>query len=224
MFVLGITGGIGTGKSVVASICRAAGIQVIDADAIAHELTDRASDTTARIAEVLGADLIDENGALIRKKMADLAFTNKRALDALSAIVHEDVVISVDSRIEEARLKKVKAVVLDAPIPVERGFVDNADQIWAITADDDIRLDRLRKRGMSDADALRRMRVQMSPEQYGKIAHFVIVNNGTYLELEKEVHKLLRQEFGLRGIPLPGIPESADDRSTDNQTLNRKMM
>ena len=77
---------------------------------------------------------------------------------------------------------------------------------------------------MSDADALRRMRVQMSPEQYGKIAHFVIVNNGTYLELEKEVHKLLRQEFGLRGIPLPGIPESADDRSTDNQTLNRKMM
>ena len=211
MFVLGITGGIGTGKSVVASICRAAGIQVIDADAIAHELTDRASDTTARIAEVLGSDLVNENGALLRSKMADLAFTNKRALDALSAIVHEDVVAAVDTRLKEAEKKKVKAVVLDAPIPVERGFIDHADQIWAITANENVRLERLRKRGMSDADALRRMRVQMSPEQYRKIAHFEIENNGTLLELEEKVHKLLRQEFGLRGIPLPGIPDSSAD-------------
>ncbi|HHX19052.1 MAG TPA: dephospho-CoA kinase [Clostridiaceae bacterium] len=211
MFVLGITGGIGTGKSVVASICRAAGIQVIDADDIAHELTDRASNTTARIAEVLGSDLIDDSGALLRGKMADLAFTNKRALDALSAIVHEDVVAAVDTRLKEAEKKKVKAVVLDAPIPVERGFIDHADQIWAITANENVRLERLRKRGMSDADALRRMRVQMSPEQYRKIAHFEIENNGTLLELEEKVHKLLRQEFGLRGIPLPGIPDSSAD-------------
>jgi dephospho-CoA kinase len=55
------------------------------------------------------------------------------------------------------------------------------------------------------------MRVQMSPEQYRKIAHFEIENNGTLLELEEEVHKLLRQEFGLRGIPLPGIPDSSAD-------------
>ncbi|HHW93233.1 MAG TPA: dephospho-CoA kinase [Clostridiaceae bacterium] len=209
MFVLGITGGIGTGKSVVASICRAAGIQVLDADAIAHELTDRASDTTARIADVLGADLIDENGALIRDKMADLAFTDKRALDTLSAIVHEAVIATVDSRLEEAEKKKAKAIVLDAPIPVKRGFIDHADQIWVITSNDDIRLERLRRRGMSDSDALRRIRVQMSPEQYRKIADFEIVNNGTLLELEEKVHRLLRQEFGLRGIPLPGLPKGA---------------
>ncbi len=209
MFVLGITGGIGTGKSVVASICRAAGISVIDADAIAHELTDRASDTTARIAEILGSDMIDENGALMREKMADLAFKDKKALDILSAIVHEDVIRAVDDLLEDAEKRKIKAVVLDAPIPVERGFVDNTDQIWAIRADDDIRLGRLRRRGMSDTDALRRMRVQMSPDQYKKIAHFEIMNNGTFLELEDKVHKLLRQEFGLRGIPLPGIPTTS---------------
>lgn len=208
MFVLGITGGIGTGKSVVASICRAAGIPVIDADAIAHELTDRASDTTARIGEVLGASLIDDNGALIRKKMADLAFSDKRALDTLSAIVHGDVIATVDRRLEEAERNKVKAVVLDAPIPIERGFIDNTDQIWAVSADEAIRLERLRKRGMSDTDALRRMRVQMSPEEYRKLAHFEISNNGTMLELEEKVHNLLRQEFGSRGIPLPGIPSS----------------
>jgi dephospho-CoA kinase len=211
MFVLGITGGIGTGKSVVASICRAAGIPVIDADAIAHELTDRASDTTARIGKVLGADLIDESGALLRNKMADLAFTDKRALDTLSAIIHEDVIAAVDSRLEEMEKKNVKAVILDAPIPIERGFIDNADQIWTIRADDDIRLERLRKRGMSDSDALRRMRVQMSPEQYKELAHFEITNNGTFLELEDKVHELLRQEFGLRGISLPGIPANIVD-------------
>lgn len=211
MFVLGITGGIGTGKSVVASICRAAGIPVIDADAIAHELTDRASDTTARIGEVLGTDLIDENGALMRNKMADLAFTDKRALDTLSSIIHEDVIVAVDCRLEEMEKMKIKAVVLDAPIPIERGFIDNTDQIWAIRADDDIRLERLRRRGMSDSDALRRMRVQMSPDQYKELAHFEITNNGSFLELEDKVHKLLRQELGLRGISLPGIPESPID-------------
>jgi dephospho-CoA kinase len=201
MFVLGITGGIGTGKSVVASICRAAGIPVIDADAIAHELTDRASDTTARIGEVLGTDLIDENGALMRNKM----------VDTLSSIIHEDVIAAVDCRLEEMEKKKIKAVVLDAPIPIERGFIDNTDQIWAIRADDDIRLERLRRRGMSDSDALRRMRVQMSPDQYKELAHFEITNNGSFLELEDKVHKLLRQELGLRGISLPGIPESPID-------------
>jgi len=211
MFVLGITGGIGTGKSVVASICRAAGIPVIDADAIAHELTDRASDTTARIGEVLGTDLIDENGALMRNKMADLAFTDKRALDTLSSIIHEDVIAAVDCRLEEMEKMKIKAVVLDAPIPIERGFIDNTDQIWAIRADDDIRLERLRRRGMSDSDALRRMRVQMSPDQYKELAHFEITNNGSFLELEDKVHKLLRQELGLRGISLPGIPERPID-------------
>jgi dephospho-CoA kinase len=64
---------------------------------------------------------------------------------------------------------------------------------------------------MSDSDALRRMRVQMSPDQYKELAHFEITNNGSFLELEDKVHKLLRQELGLRGISLPGIPESPID-------------
>lgn len=206
MFVLGITGGIGTGKSTVASLCRAAGIPVIDADVIAHELTDRPTETTKRIAEALGANLLNEEGALIRDKMAKLAFTDKKALDTLSAIVHEAVVETIDRRIAEATKKKEKAIVLDVPIPVQRGFLDNVDQIWAITADDDVRLARLRKRGMSDAEAERRMSVQMSPEQYRELATFEIDNSGTLKALEERVHALLKQEFGLRGIPLPGIP------------------
>jgi dephospho-CoA kinase len=64
---------------------------------------------------------------------------------------------------------------------------------------------------MSDSDALRRMRVQMSPDQYKELAHFEITNNGTFLELEDKVHELLRQEFGLRGISLPGIPANIVD-------------
>lgn len=207
MFVLGITGGIGTGKSTVASICRAAGLPVIDADAIAHEITDHPTETVERIAQALGTHLIDKHGVLDREKMAALAFSDKKALDTLSAIVHEAVVTSIDRRIAEAAAGKVKAIVLDVPIPVKRGFLDNADQIWAVSADESVRLSRLRKRGMSDAEAKKRMSVQMSSEQYNEIASHVIDNSGSLRELENRVHALLKQELGIRGIPLPGIPE-----------------
>ncbi|MGI6157584.1 MAG: dephospho-CoA kinase [Saccharofermentanales bacterium] len=207
MFVLGITGGIGTGKSTVASICRAAGLPVVDADRIAHDLTDTPGPTTERIAEVFGDAMLDASGALDRPKISDLAFNDKRALDRLSTIVHEGVVEAMDRAIAEAERAKQKAIVLDVPIPIERGFIDNCDQIWAVAAADDVRVKRLARRGMDAAEARRRMRVQMTRDEYRELADHEIVNDGTRSELEAHVHALLRQELGGRGIPLPGLPD-----------------
>lgn len=205
MFVLGITGGIGTGKSTVAMILRAWGLPVIDADAIAHELTSRAGETTAKIAFQLGDAFLDDKGALDRRKVAAIAFSQKKILDQLSAIIHQDVVRVMDERLEEARRKKIKALVLDVPIPVERGFLDVCDQVWAVTARRDIRLERLGLRGMSQEEAIRRMSVQMTPEEYADLAAHVIENNGSLLDLENQVGSLLELELGRRGIPVPGL-------------------
>jgi dephospho-CoA kinase len=208
MFILGVTGGIGTGKTTVASLLRSVGVQVIDADRIAHELTNTKGETPERIAAALGDDTVREDGSLDRQRVAELAFTNKRVLDTLSAIVHEEVVRVMDAQIEEARKKKVKVIALDVPIPVKRGFLDVADEVWAIAADDDTRILRLLKRGMDEKEAKRRIAVQMTREEYRDLAHVEIENNGSLIDLEEKVFSRLREALSERGISLPALPRS----------------
>ena len=208
MFILGVTGGIGTGKTTVASLLRSVGVQVIDADRIAHELTNTKGEIPERIAAALGDDTIREDGSLDRQRVAELAFTNKRVLDTLSAIVHEEVVRAMDAQIEEAQRKKIKVIALDVPIPVNRGFLDVADEIWAISADEDTRILRLLKRGMDEKEAKRRIAVQMTREEYRDLAHVEIENNGSLIDLEEKVFSRLREALSERGIQLPALPRS----------------
>ncbi|MDD3540058.1 MAG: dephospho-CoA kinase [Eubacteriales bacterium] len=208
MFILGVTGGIGTGKTTVASLLRSVGVQVIDADRIAHELTNTKGEIPERIAAALGDATIREDGSLDRQRVAELAFTNKRVLDTLSAIVHEEVVRAMDAQIEEAQRKKIKVIALDVPIPVNRGFLDVADEIWAISADDDTRILRLLKRGMDEKEAKRRIAVQMTREEYRDLAHVEIENNGSLIDLEEKVFSRLREALSERGIQLPALPRS----------------
>ena len=208
MFILGVTGGIGTGKTTVASLLRSVGVQVIDADRIAHELTNTKGEIPERIAAALGDDTIREDGSLDRQRVAELAFTNKRVLDTLSAIVHEEVVRAMDAQIEEAQRKKIKVIALDVPIPVNRGFLDVADEIWTISADDDTRIVRLLKRGMDEKEAKRRIAVQMTREEYRDLAHVEIENNGSLIDLEEKVFSRLREALSERGIQLPALPRS----------------
>ncbi len=206
MFVIGITGGIGSGKSTVASILRSVGIPVIDADSIAHDLTSKASETTRKVAEALGPEVLREDGSLDRKRVADMAFSNKRLLDSLSAIVHEDVILAMEAKRRELEGWKTRVVALDVPIPVRRGFLDVCDQVWSVASEQGIRLQRLKRRGMGEEEALRRMQVQMTREEYRDLAQYEIVNDGSLIELEKEVLGLLRRELGQRGIRLKGLP------------------
>ncbi len=129
-------------------------------------------------------------------------------LDTLSAIVHEEVVRAMDAQIEEAQRKKIKVIALDVPIPVNRGFLDVADEIWAISADDDTRILRLLKRGMDEKEAKRRIAVQMTREEYRDLAHVEIENNGSLIDLEEKVFSRLREALSERGIQLPALPRS----------------
>ncbi len=200
MFVLGITGGIGCGKSTVSGYFRDRGVMVLDADEISRQVTDVGGVALPEIAELLGPRAITAQGALNRKYVASLVFSEKKKLDKLSSIIHRYVLSTIAEEIAKAAEKKVKLVVLDVPIPVRHGFVDVCNQIWVVSTRDDIRLERLVLRGMDRDDARKRMAMQMTREEYEELADIVLENDGTIDELIEKVEKAVVQELNERGI------------------------
>jgi dephospho-CoA kinase len=208
MFIVGITGGIGCGKSTAARICREAGLPVIDADEISRQVTAAGGSALPAITEAFGKGVIDAKGALDRQAMAKKVFQNHRTLDQLSQIIHRQVVEIMGRQIEKLKEKKARAAVLDVPIPVKQGFLDVCDQVWVIWADDETRISRLEARGMAREEALRRMSMQMNRDEYARIADHMVDNNGSEHELEGNIHLLLQTELGQRGIRI--TPPKAD--------------
>ena len=215
MFIIGITGGIGCGKTTVAQLCSQAGLPVIDADALSRQMTAVGGAAIEPILAQFGKAVLGPDGALDRARMAKLVFNDRNKLDQLSAIVHREVIAETLRQIEHQKARKTKALVLDVPIPVREGFLDTCDQIWVVWAADEIRVDRLRGRGMPEAEARRRMAMQMTQEEYTAIADHVIENDGDYLSLLTQVEALLQQELGLRGIRYLPLNRGLADREEE---------
>ena len=199
MFVLGITGGIGTGKSTVSSILRDKGLLVLDADQISRDVTDVDGIANPELEEVFGHRAI-RNGALDRKYISSIVFNDKTKLDILSSIVHKYVLRTIAEQLDKERAKGTKSVVLDVPIPVKKGFVDKCNQIWVVTCATDVKLVRLVDRGMTLEDAKRRIAMQMTDEEYLSIGDMGIDNSGTLDELKEKVEELIKSQLHERGI------------------------
>lgn len=200
MFVIGITGGIGSGKTTVAKICAQTGLPVLDADQISRNVTAASGSALPLITEQFGEDMLADDGSLDRKKMAALVFENRRSLDRLSQIIHQQVLAEMNTSIERLEQNKVKAVFLDVPIPVKEGFLDKCDQVWVVWADEDNRINRLIGRGMSAAEARRRIKMQMTDDEYKALATHLIENNDNLDALFDQVNTLVSEELGQRGI------------------------
>jgi dephospho-CoA kinase len=200
MFIIGITGGIGCGKSTVANICRDYGLPVIDADEISREVTSVGGAAISEIAESFGIHIIGQDGSLDREKMAEIVFGDRKSLDKLSRIVHRHVIEQIKIRTAKFREEKSKALVLDVPIPVKDGFLDLCDQVWLIWTDDDLRIKRLNERGMGNEEARRRISFQMTRNDYESLSQVVIDNNGTEEELITKVRETLDEQLHMRGI------------------------
>ena len=199
MFVLGVTGGIGTGKSTVSGILRDRGLLVLDADQISRDVTDVDGIANEEIAQVFGNRAI-RNNALDRKYISSIVFNDKTKLDILSSIIHKHVLKYIADQLEKERAKGTKCVVLDVPIPVEKGFVDKCNQIWVVTCDTEIKLRRLVDRGMTLDDAKRRIAMQMTDEEYLNIGDHEINNSGTIDDLISRVEELIKEQLYERGI------------------------
>ena len=217
MFIIGITGGIGCGKSTVAQLCREAGLTVIDADEISRQVTAVGGAAIEPIIARFGKSVIGQDGGLDRAKMARQVFADRKSLDQLSQIVHSEVITEMKRQVELLKSRKAKAIVLDVPIPVRQGFLDTADQVWVVWSEEKTRIERLRGRGLAEEDVRRRMAMQMTREEYEAIADHLIDNDRDYPALIEQVEALLKQELGSRGIRFqslvrhPAVLDNADD-------------
>ena len=199
MFVLGITGGIGSGKSTVSGILAEKGLLVLDADEISRAVTAAGGRAIPEIAATFGNKVITGTGARNRRGMSDIAFGDKKKLDELSTIIHRHVFEQIDETLAKEKEKGSKCVVLDVPIPVNK-FRELCDQIWVVTCDKDVRLARLQKRGMEKDEAERRIAVQMTDDEYCELGDHSIDNSWDLDDLKDKVEVLIREQLHERGI------------------------
>ena len=190
--IIGVTGGIGSGKSTVSRILYDLGAKVIDADLIARETTSKGSKAYKEILDYFGEGILDEKGNLSRKKLADMVFKDINKLEILNRITHKYIAESIEITMERLKSEgESDVIVIDAPIPIEHGFIDLSDEVWVITSDVETRIKRVMERsGFSRDEALNRINSQLKDEDYLKVADEVISNNGSMEELEKSVVKL----------------------------------
>jgi dephospho-CoA kinase len=191
VYVVGLTGGIGTGKSTVASMLSRLGAVVIDADALAREVVEPGTPGYDELVQEFGEGVVSADGTLNRAAIASIVFSDDEARARLNAIVHPKVYERIALRMQELAGSDA-VVVLDVPLLFEsssgsRGLVS---EVVVVAASDDVALDRLEGRGVGRHDAESRMAAQLPIAEKVAAADVVIHNDGTLDELEAQVDEL----------------------------------
>jgi dephospho-CoA kinase len=200
MRVIGLTGGIASGKSTVADLIAAHGIPVIDADQLSRDAVLPGTIALSRIAGVFGRQVLTDDGTLDRKALADIIFADPESRSTLEKILHPAIKELAESRLAELREKGEPVVLYVAPLLIEAGAVDRVDEIWVVHVDSDTQLNRLQKRDdVCREDALKRLASQMPMEEKRKLGRIVIENCGTLEELQARVDELCKVEFEGKG-------------------------
>ena len=193
MKVIGITGGIGSGKSSAVQIVKELGAKVIDADLLSKELFLKESSGLQEIVNNFGQEVINDAFELDREKLGDIVFNNTVKLKQLEQITHKYIISAIVQEVDRERQKGCcEMIALEASLPVEHGFKDVVDEIWVISSNSEERIKRVMHRNSySREDVLKRMNSQPEEKAYLKIADRVIENNGTFQELKEKIIKLV---------------------------------
>ncbi|OFL16666.1 dephospho-CoA kinase [Corynebacterium sp. HMSC067D03] len=190
---VGLTGGIGSGKSTVARMLADEGFPVVDADQIAREIMEPGSPVLAQVAEVFGEDLIDDTGALNRAELAKRAFSSTEQTEKLNALTHPAIRAESNRRFDEAEKAGARAVIYDMPLLVDLGLHHDMDMTVVVDVDVDDRVRRLvDKRGLTEADARARIAQQVDDDTRRAAADIVVDNNGPLEALAAQVEKVVR--------------------------------
>ncbi|MDH6109904.1 dephospho-CoA kinase [Kitasatospora sp. MAP12-15] len=186
---IGLTGGIGAGKSSVSRLLVSYGAVLVDSDLIAREVVAPGTPGLAAVVAEFGPAVLDADGALDRPALGAVVFADPERLQALNAIVHP--LVRARSAELEAAAGPDDVVVHDVPLLAENGLAPLFDQVLVVDAADEVRVERLvRLRGMAEAEARSRMAAQATREQRLAVADLVIDNNGTPAELEAQVKQV----------------------------------
>lgn len=185
MLVVGLTGGICSGKSTVAGMFEKLGAVILDADQIAHELQAPGQPLFETIVQAFGREVVGEDGRIDRKRLGAIVFADPQARARLEKIMHPAIVAECERRIQQLAAHGAAVCLLDAALLIESGRHGRFDAIILVEASEAIRLDRLMaQRRLSRDEAMRRIRSQMPREEKCRHAHFVIENGGSLEETE----------------------------------------
>ncbi|WP_214411099.1 dephospho-CoA kinase [Sphaerisporangium fuscum] len=202
MLKIGLTGGIGSGKSEVSRRLAERGALVIDADKIAREVVEPGTSGLALIVEAFGEGVLREDGSLNREKLGQIVFADAEKLARLNAIVHP----RVGERVAELQHSAPEGsiVVYDVPLLAENNLAPMYDVVIVVDASDEVRLARLaERRGMSEEDARARIKAQASREDRLKVADIVISNEGTLPDLDTRVAEVWTDLLERQATPQP---------------------
>lgn len=199
MFVIGLTGGIGTGKSSVCRVLDTLGAAVVDADRVAHEAYEPGAAAWRSIVDAFGEGVLDSGGRIDRKRLGEIVFSDKQALRELNSIVHPAVRRRLEERIWTLGREGADVVVIEVPLLVEtiregREWTRMLDEVWVVVARDDQIIQRVWARSrMGEAAARSRMDSQVSDCERIEYADAVIDNSGSLDGLRNQVCNLWRE-------------------------------
>ena len=189
VFVVGLTGGIGSGKSTVSALLAERGAVIVDADAITRQVQEPGTEVFQAIVDRFGPGVVAAGGSLDRKALAAIVFSDQDALAELNTIVHPAVGAEVARRLQE-QAGTDHVVVLDVPLMVESGQMP-AERLIVVDCPEDVAVRRLvEQRGFSEQDARARIAAQASREERLAHADFVVDNAGTHADLEGQIDAL----------------------------------
>lgn len=191
MFLVGLTGNIGSGKSTVAQLLSERGATIIDADVLARRAVETGTEAHRAIAERWGTSVLAADGTLDRAALRRIVFSDPAELEQLNEIVHPEVERMRAERVERARQRGDRLVVCDIPLLFERHMTERFDRIVLVDAPRPMRLERLvRERGLREAEAMAMIVAQMPAELKRARADLVIDNDGSLTALDQRVSEV----------------------------------
>ncbi len=210
MVVIGLTGGIGSGKSTVASLLADMGARVLDTDKLGHEVYLPETPGWHEVVGAFGRKVLRPGGMVDREKLGQVVFSQPEALARLNAIVHPRILQVVKRRVKEWQRQGVAVVVVEAALLIEAGWSASVDEVWVTIASEETVVRRLTEgQGVAEDDVRARIGAQLSNRERRRHADVAIENNGSRDDLRGRVEQLWRELCRRRDIALAGSGHEA---------------
>lgn len=189
--VIGLTGGIASGKSTVSAKLKELGAAIIDVDILARSVVSKGRIAYNRIVQCFGEEVLLPSGEINRKKLGGIVFSDKDKLALLNSITHPEIINRVKDKIQELKAEGAKVIVVDAAILIEMGLYKYVDSVWVVIVDREIQIKRLIERDKFDyKDSENRINSQFTNEVRKKYADVIIDNNKPIEEVGKKLEEL----------------------------------
>lgn len=192
MLIIGLTGGIASGKSTVSRILKELGAEIVDADLVAKEVIKPHTDAWRELVAEFGREILNHDKTINRRRLGQRVFSDPEALKTLNRITHPRILSRIEDRIRRARDRGAqKVLVIDAPLLIETGMVPLVDEVWLVVVDPRTQIDRLMARDhFTFQEAANRLNSQMPLAEKMKYAHRVIDNQGSLEQTRRQLEEL----------------------------------